>query len=128
MTQKLAAWRRRLPRCIQPSTISSFVVGGQVMYRETPTPVTIKWQKRGGIPAHGKPANVAKSILSFLGFIVQFAIIGEIDPDTAAKGVLIPAHRFHAVDVEKALGRQVDQRISISTPVPHDGASGSRPM
>jgi hypothetical protein len=27
----------------------------------------------------------AKAILSFLGFIVQQAIMGEIDPDTAAK-------------------------------------------
>ncbi|MGA7925866.1 MAG: hypothetical protein WCA20_07705 [Candidatus Sulfotelmatobacter sp.] len=47
----------------------------------------------GAIPAHGKPANIAKVMLSFfLGYIVQSAIIGEIDPDTAAKGIegLIP--------------------------------------
>jgi hypothetical protein len=46
-----------------------------------------KWQKRGDIPAQAKPADVAKVILSlFLGFIVQSAMIGGIDPDTAAKG------------------------------------------
>jgi hypothetical protein len=50
--------------------------------------VVRKWQKRGDIPAKGKPENIAKAMLSFfLGFIVQSAMIGGIDPDTAAKGI-----------------------------------------
>jgi hypothetical protein len=71
MAHKLAAWHRRLPGCVQPSTISSFVGGGQVKYRLALTAAVIKWHRRGGISAHGKPANVAKAILSFFGFIVQ---------------------------------------------------------
>jgi hypothetical protein len=43
--------------------------------------------ERGDVPAYGKPANVAKAILSFLGLIVQSAIIGEVEPDTAAKAI-----------------------------------------
>ena len=46
-----------------------------------------KWQERGDIPAEAKPGNVARVMLSFfLGFIVQSAMIGGIDPETAAKG------------------------------------------
>jgi hypothetical protein len=71
MAHKLAAWHRQLPCCVQPSTISSFVGGGQVKYRQMPTPAAIKWQKRGGIPAHGKPATSPKRFSRFLGFIVQ---------------------------------------------------------
>lgn len=73
--------------------VKELISGGQMMYREALTAVVRKWQKSGDIPAHGKPANVAKVILSlFLGFIVQSAMIGGIDPDTAAKGIegLIP--------------------------------------
>ena len=67
--------------------VKELVSGGQLLYREGLTAVVRKWQKRGDIPAQGKPADVAKAILSFfLGFIVQSAIIGGIDPDTAAKG------------------------------------------
>jgi hypothetical protein len=47
----------------------------------------IKWQERGSIPAHGRPATSAKRFSRFLGFVVQSAIIGEIDPDTAAKRI-----------------------------------------
>jgi hypothetical protein len=65
----MAAWHRRLPQCVEPSTISSFVGGGQVKYRQMPTTVAIKWQKRGGIPAHGKPQRSAKRFSRFLGYI-----------------------------------------------------------
>jgi hypothetical protein len=67
--------------------LKELVSGGQLLYREALTTVVRKWQKRGDIPAQAKPADVAKVILSlFLGFIVQSAMIGGIDPDTAAKG------------------------------------------
>jgi hypothetical protein len=104
-----------LPCCLQPSTISSFVGGGQVIYRQALTAVVIKWQKRGGIPAHGKPATSPKRFSRFLGFIVQSAVIGEIDPYTAAKVIegLIPASRFHAVVAEQALDvKPGDRRTS----------------
>jgi len=59
-----------------------------LLYREALTAIVVKWQERGDIPAEAKPGNVAKVLLSlFLGFIVQSAMIGGIDPDTAAKGI-----------------------------------------
>jgi hypothetical protein len=54
---------------------------------KTPTVVAIKWHKRGDIPARVKPATSAERFSRFLGFIVQSAIIDEIDPDAAAKRI-----------------------------------------
>jgi hypothetical protein len=49
--------------------------------------VVRKWQERGDILAEAKPGNVARVMLSFfLGYIVQSAMIGGIDPEAAAKG------------------------------------------
>ena len=68
--------------------VKELVSGGQLLYREALTAIVLKWQERGDIPAEAKPGNVAKVMLSFfLGFIVQSAMIGGIDPDTAAKGM-----------------------------------------
>jgi AcrR family transcriptional regulator len=67
--------------------VMELVGGGQRMYREALTAIVHKWQKRGDIRPEAKPANVAKVMLSFfLGYIVQSAMIGDIDPETAAKG------------------------------------------
>ena len=67
--------------------VKELVGGGQMMYREALTAIVHKWQKRGDIRPEAKPANVAKAMLSFfLGYIVQSAMIGDIDPETAAKG------------------------------------------
>jgi hypothetical protein len=67
--------------------VKELVGGGQRMYREALTAIVHKWQKRGDIRPEAKPANVAKVMLSFfLGFIVQSAMIGGIDAETAAKG------------------------------------------
>lgn len=67
--------------------VKELIAGGQMMYREALTAIVRKWQKRGDIRPEAKPANVAKVMLSFfLGFIVQSAMIGGIDPETAAKG------------------------------------------
>jgi TetR/AcrR family transcriptional regulator, transcriptional repressor of aconitase len=67
--------------------VKELVGGGQMMYREALTAIVHKWQKRGDIRPDTKPANVAKVMLSFfLGYIVQAAMIGDIDPETAAKG------------------------------------------
>jgi hypothetical protein len=67
--------------------VKELVGGDQRMYREALTTIVHKWQKRGDIRPEAKPANVAKVMLSFfLGFIVQSAMIGGIDAETAAKG------------------------------------------
>ena len=68
--------------------IKELVAGGQLLYRQALTAIVQKWQERGDIPARAKPADIAKVLLAFfLGFIVQSAMIGGIDPDTAAKGI-----------------------------------------
>lgn len=68
--------------------IKELVAGGQLLYRQALTAIVQKWQERGDIPARAKPADIAKVLLSFfLGFIVQSAMIGGIDPDSAAKGI-----------------------------------------
>ena len=67
--------------------IKELVAGGQLLYRQALTAIVQKWQERGDIPARAKPADIAKVLLSFfLGFIVQSAMIGGIDPETVAKG------------------------------------------
>ena len=68
--------------------IKELVAGGQLLYRQALTAIVQKWQERGDISAQAKPVDIAKVMLSFfLGFIVQSAMIGGIDPDTAAKGI-----------------------------------------
>ena len=68
--------------------VKELIGGGQELYREALTTVVRKWQARGDIPVEAKPGNVAKAMLSFfLGFIVQSAMIGGIDPEIAAKGI-----------------------------------------
>ena len=67
--------------------VKELVGGGQRTYREALTAIVHKWQKRGDIRPEAKPANVAKAMLSFfLGYIVQSAMIGDLDPETAARG------------------------------------------
>jgi TetR/AcrR family transcriptional regulator, transcriptional repressor of aconitase len=68
--------------------VKELLAGAQRKYRDALTGVVRKWQKGGHIAAKGTPASIGKAMLSFfLGFIVQSAMIGEIDPDTAAKGI-----------------------------------------
>jgi AcrR family transcriptional regulator len=67
--------------------LKEIIVAGQLAYREAATVVVRKWQKRGDISPKAKPDKVAKVLLSFfLGFIVQSAMLGVIDPDSAVKG------------------------------------------
>ena len=68
--------------------VKELLAGAQTKYRDALIGVVRKWQKRGDIALKGKPASIGKAMLSFfLGFIVQSAIIGGIDPDTASKGI-----------------------------------------
>lgn len=67
--------------------VKELVSNGQRAYREELTAVVRKWQERGDVGSETKPENIAKVMLSFfLGFIVQSAMIGGIDPKTAAMG------------------------------------------
>jgi AcrR family transcriptional regulator len=67
--------------------LKEIIVAGQLRYREAGTALVRKWQKRGDLLAKSQPEKVSKVLLSFfLGFIVQSALIGAIDPDTAVKG------------------------------------------
>jgi BetI-type transcriptional repressor, C-terminal len=68
--------------------VKELLADAQRKYRDALTGVVRKWQKGGNIAAKGTPASIGKAMLSFfLGFIVQSAMIGGIDPDTAAKGI-----------------------------------------
>jgi TetR/AcrR family transcriptional regulator, transcriptional repressor of aconitase len=67
--------------------LKEIIVSGQLAYREAVTVVVRKWQKRGDLPAKGRPEDISKVLLSFfLGFIVQSAMLGAIDSGTAVKG------------------------------------------
>jgi AcrR family transcriptional regulator len=67
--------------------VKELVSSGQMVYREAHTAVVRKWQERGEVTPEANPENIAKVMLSFfLGFIVQSAMIGEIDPETATRG------------------------------------------
>jgi TetR/AcrR family transcriptional regulator, transcriptional repressor of aconitase len=67
--------------------LKEIIVSGQLAYREAATVVIRKWQKRGDLPAKGRPEDISKVLLSFfLGFIVQSALIGAVAPATAVKG------------------------------------------
>jgi hypothetical protein len=70
---------------MQPSTISSFVGGGQAKYRQMPNPSGSNDRNVVVFLHVANRQTFAKAILSFLGFIVQEAIVSEIDPDTAAR-------------------------------------------
>jgi AcrR family transcriptional regulator len=67
--------------------LKEIIVAGQLAYRDAGTVVIRKWQKRGDLPTKTKPESVSKVLLSFfLGFIVQSALIGVIDPEAAVRG------------------------------------------
>jgi len=67
--------------------VKELISGGQNAYRAALTTVVRKWQQQGHISSKAKPENIAKVVLSFfLGFIVQSAMIGGIEPEMAAKG------------------------------------------
>jgi AcrR family transcriptional regulator len=70
------------------SRAKELLAAAQLKYRDELTAVVRKWQKRGDIAPGGKPTSIGRAMLSFfLGFIVQSAMLGQIDPDTAAKGI-----------------------------------------
>ena len=68
--------------------VKALITGFQVNYRAALTQVVKQWQKRGQLKPKGKPDDLAKVVLSlFLGFIVQSALLGEVDPKTIRRGM-----------------------------------------
>jgi len=47
-----------------------------------------QWQKRRELSFDGDPEDLAKVLLSFfMGFIVQSALLGDLDPKTITRGM-----------------------------------------
>ena len=68
--------------------VKKLVSGFQLKYREALVGIVRKWQKDGYVARKGDAEEIGKALLSFfLGFIVQSALLGRIDPDTAARGI-----------------------------------------
>jgi len=68
--------------------VKALISGFQVNYRAALTKLVGKWQKRGELQSSSDPKDVAKALLSFFhGFIVQSALLGEIDPETVTRGM-----------------------------------------
>jgi TetR/AcrR family transcriptional regulator, transcriptional repressor of aconitase len=62
--------------------------GFQVNYRAALTKLVGKWQKGGELESSSDPKDVTKVLLSFFhGFIVQSALLGELDPETVTRGM-----------------------------------------
>lgn len=70
------------------SRVKALIIGFQANYRAALTQVVRQWQKRGQLKSQGKPDDLAKALLSFfLGFIVQSALLGTVDPETISRGM-----------------------------------------
>jgi AcrR family transcriptional regulator len=68
--------------------VKALVTGFQVKYREALVNIVRQWQKRKYLPSAGNPEDLAKALLAFfLGFIAQSAILGELSPETVARGM-----------------------------------------
>lgn len=68
--------------------VKALVTGFQVKYREALVNIVRKWQKRKDLRSTGNPEDTAKALLAlFLGFIAQSAILGELSPETVARGM-----------------------------------------
>jgi AcrR family transcriptional regulator len=60
----------------------------QLKYREALANIASQWQERGELPMGARAIDIAKAMHSFfLGFIVQSALLGRVDPVTAARGI-----------------------------------------
>ena len=68
--------------------VKTLIARVQRSYLDALTSLVREWQRRGDFSAVGKPAIIAKIMLSFfLGFIVRAALLGGLDTDTAAMGI-----------------------------------------
>jgi AcrR family transcriptional regulator len=68
--------------------VKALISGFQMNYRTALTQIVRQWQKRDQLQSQGKPEDLAKALLSFfLGFTVQSALLGELDPKTVSRGI-----------------------------------------
>jgi TetR/AcrR family transcriptional regulator, transcriptional repressor of aconitase len=68
--------------------VKKLISGFQLNYREVLIRAVHKWQKQGHLSKAGQPVEVGKALLSFfLGYIVQSALLGRIEPEVAAAGI-----------------------------------------
>ncbi len=68
--------------------VRKLISGTQTRYREALAQVIRQWQQRKGSNFRGEPEDLAKVLLSiFLGFIVQSALLGGVDPGTISRGM-----------------------------------------
>jgi AcrR family transcriptional regulator len=68
--------------------VRKLISGFQTKYREALAQVIRQWQRRKGSNFRGEPDDLAKVLLSFfLGFIVQSALLGGVDPETITRGM-----------------------------------------
>jgi TetR/AcrR family transcriptional regulator, transcriptional repressor of aconitase len=68
--------------------VKKLISGFQLKYREALVGIVRTWQKDGHLAKRGDAEDIGKALLSFfLGFIVQSALLGRIEPDAAARGI-----------------------------------------
>jgi TetR/AcrR family transcriptional regulator, transcriptional repressor of aconitase len=68
--------------------VKKLVSGFQRKYREALVGIVRIWQKEGHLSKKGEADDIGKALLSFfLGSIVQSALLGRIEPATAAQGI-----------------------------------------
>ena len=59
-----------------------------VAFRNDLAGVAKEWQRTGMIDSSADPEDIAKALLALvLGFVVQAAIIGEVEPETISRGL-----------------------------------------
>lgn len=70
------------------SKVRELINDFQLNYRAALTRIIRQWQERNDLARRGNPADIAKAIHSlFLGFIVQSALLGDLDPRTITRGM-----------------------------------------
>lgn len=68
--------------------VKTLISGFQKNYRTALTRIVRQWQIHDQLQSRGKPEDLAKALLSFfLGFIVQSAMLGELDSKTVSRGM-----------------------------------------
>jgi TetR/AcrR family transcriptional regulator, transcriptional repressor of aconitase len=68
--------------------VKSLISGIQVHYRAALTQLVTRWQKSGELESSSDPKDVGKALLSFFnGFVVQSALLGELNPNAITRGM-----------------------------------------
>lgn len=68
--------------------VRKLIYSFQIKYREALAQVIRQWHKRKDSNFRGEPEDMATVLLSFfLGFIVQSALLGGVDPKTITRGM-----------------------------------------